>query len=217
MPVKRYIMFANMFGLLLFGTMLAGVLGHNSLLTVDRWVSTNMPLVRLDWLTPIIKILTDIDGVLGASLFSVGVVALLVWKKQYRHAIFYLTVVLGAMGLFILVKQLVIRSRPGNAMIEIGGYSFPSGHTTMATAIAFALYFILSQMHRWEPYKRILFFLALGWVLLIASTRLYLGVHWFSDVAGGFGLGLFWVTAVKLWFHPLSYALPGHLWDIEKK
>ena len=208
MSVKRGIVSANIFGLLLFGTMLTGVLGHNGLLGIDSWVSDHMHFARREWLTPIVKMITDINGVLGASLFSVGVVVLLIWKKQYQNTAFYLTAVLGAMGLFGLVKHLVVRSRPENAIIEIGGYSFPSGHTTMATAIAFALYFILSQMHRWEPYKRILFFLALGWALLIASTRLYLGVHWFSDVVGGFGLGLFWVTAVRLLFPPDSYDSP---------
>ena len=208
MSGKRGIVFVNIFALLLFGTMLAEVLWQNGLLIVDRWISDHMYHIRMEWLTPIVKMLTDMNGVLGAALFSVGVMALLFWKKQYRNAAFYLSSVLGAMGLFVCIKQLVVRNRPENAIIEIGGYSFPSGHTTMATAIAFALYFIFSQMDKLRPYRDLLCFLALGWAVLIASTRLYLGVHWFSDVVGGFGLGLFWVTAVRLLlppvFHPSS-------------
>jgi len=184
--------------------MLAGVLRQNSLLTIDNWVSEHMYFVQLVWLDPIVKIITDINGLLGAALFSVGIVVLLVWRREYRNATFYLIVVLGATALFILVKQLVVRSRPESAIIEIGGYSFPSGHTTMATAMAFALYFILLQTTQLRQYRRVLFSLALGWALLIASTRLYLGVHWFSDVVGGFGLGLFWVTAVRLLFPPAT-------------
>jgi len=120
--------------------MLAGVLRQNSLLTIDNWVSEHMYFVQLVWLDPIVKIITDINGLLGAALFSVG----------------------GATALFILVKQLVVRSRPESAIIEIGGYSFPSGHTTMATAMAFALYFILLQTTQLRQYRRVLFSLALG-------------------------------------------------------
>ena len=204
--MKRRIVFANIFGLLLFGTMLTGVLEQSSLLTIDTWISEHMHFVRQVWLDPIVKIITDINGLLGAALFSVAVVSLLVWKREYRNAAFYLAVVLGATSLFVFVKQLVVRSRPESAIIEIGGYSFPSGHTTMATAMAFGLYFIFSQKATSRTVKICLFSLALGWSILIASTRLYLGVHWFSDVVGGFGLGLFWVTAVRLLFPPVSYS-----------
>ncbi len=165
-----------------------------------------MHLLREPCFDPIVKMITDINGIFGAAIFSVLVVVLFAWLKWYRDIVFYLSVTLGATGVFVLIKQLVVRSRPESAIIEIGGYSFPSGHTTMATAMAFALYFILSEKTQNRTVKACLFLIALGWSLLIASTRLYLGVHWFSDVVGGFGLGLFWVTAVGLLFPMKPYS-----------
>ena len=195
-------MIANLFGLSLFAVMLVNVVYDGRVLMLDTWISGHMHLLREAWLDPIVKMITDINGILGAALFSVLVVVLFAWLKWYRDIVFYLSVTLGATGVFVLVKQLVVRNRPGDAIIEISGYSFPSGHTTMATAMAFALYFILSGKTTSRTVKVCLFLLALGWSLLIALTRLYLGVHWFSDVVGGFGLGLFWVTAVGLLFPP---------------
>ncbi len=201
MSVKGKVI-ANLFGLSLFAVMLVNVVYDGRLLMLDAWISGHMHLLREPWFDPIVKMITDINGIFGAAIFSVLVVVLFAWLKWYRDIVFYLSVTLGATGVFVLVKQLVVRSRPESAIVEIGGYSFPSGHTTMATAMAFALYFILSGKTQNRTVKACLFLIALGWSLLIALTRLYLGVHWFSDVIGGFGLGLFWVTAVGMLFSP---------------
>ena len=205
MSVKGKVV-VSLFGLSLFAAMLVNVLYDGRVLMLDKWISGHMHLLREPCFDPIVKMITDINGIFGAAIFSVLVVVLFAWLKWYRDIVFYLSVTLGATGVFVLVKQLVVRSRPESAIIEIGGYSFPSGHTTMATAMAFALYFILSEKTQNCMVKVCLFLIALGWSLLIASTRLYLGVHWFSDVVGGFGLGLFWVTAVGLLFPMKPYS-----------
>lgn len=189
---------ANLFGLSLFVMMLVSVVYDGRLLMLDKWINSHMHLLREPWLDPIVKMITDLNGILGAMLFSLGVVVLFAWLKRYRDIAFYLSVTLGATALFVAVKHLVARSRPEMAVLEIGGYSFPSGHTTMATAMAFALYFIFSEHTATRAVKRSLFLLALFWSLLIAFTRLYFGVHWFSDVVGGFGLGIFVATGLKL-------------------
>ena len=195
---KKYLVAVNLMAFVLFVLMLLSVLNQSAFLVLDEWISMHIPHIRMQWLDPLVVWVTDMNGIKGAVLFSVFVTGVFIWKRWYSDIWFYLVVSLGATGLFAGIKSLVERTRPDISIIEVGGFSFPSGHTTMATAMAFSLYFILSDKTDKREVRAALFIMALGWSLIIASTRIYLGVHWFSDVVGGFGLGLWWVTLVKL-------------------
>ena len=186
----------NLFALTLFAVMWWSVTHDAWLLTIDEQVRSMIPSLRIEGMDGVVKMLTDMNGFVGAALFFVVVVILFWYKRWYRAIWFYAVTTFGATGLFAIVKFMVARTRPEGAIIEMGGYSFPSGHTTMAVAMAFGLYFILKERTTQTAIAVVLFVAALGWALLIASTRLYLGVHWFTDVVGGFGLGLWWVTLV---------------------
>jgi undecaprenyl-diphosphatase len=195
---KQKLIVINILGLSLFAAMLYTVCNDALLTMLDQWISTSMPHVRRAWLDPVVTWITDLNGMTGAGIFSVVLIGIFVWKRWTSAVKFYLITVSGAAVLFIAVKMVVVRSRPEASIIEIGGYSFPSGHTTMATAMAFGLYFILSEWTKDQKVRAGLFLIALGWALLIAVTRVYLGVHWLTDVVGGFGLGIWWVTLVRL-------------------
>jgi len=188
----------NLFALTLFAVMWWSVTRNSWLLTIDEQVRSMMPSLRIEGMNGLVKMLTDMNGFVGAALFFTAVVILFWYKRWYRAIGFYTVATLGATGLFAIVKFMVARTRPEGAIIEMGGYSFPSGHTTMAAAMAFGLYVVLKERAERTVMTVVLFVAALGWALLIASTRLYLGVHWFTDVAGGFGLGLWWVTLVRI-------------------
>ena len=195
---KQKLIVINIMGLSLFAVMLYCVYNDALLTALDRWISASMPHVRRAWLDPVVKWITDLNGMVGAAIFSVVLIGIFVLKRWGSAVKFYLITVVGATVLFIAVKMVVARSRPEASIIEIGGYSFPSGHTTMATAMAFGLYFILSEWTKDQKVRTGLLLIALGWALLIAATRVYLGVHWLTDVVGGFGLGIWWVTLVRL-------------------
>ncbi len=199
MPKIRNPLFViALLALMLFGAMLLLVLKTGHAPQVDAWVHTAMAQWRMDALVPFVKMLTDMNSFTGAALFSIPVMAFFVWKRWYSDLAYFAAATLGATGLFIAVKLTVARMRPEASAIEIGGFSFPSGHTTMATAMAFALYFVLREKTGSKLLQQLLGCMALGWALLIGGSRLYLGVHWFTDVLGGFGLGLFWVSLLKL-------------------
>ncbi len=188
----------NLFALTLFAVMWWSVTHDAWLLTIDEQVRSMMPSLRIERMDGLMKMLTDMNGFVGAALFFTAVVILFWYNRWYRAIVFYTVATLGATGLFAIVKFMVARTRPEGAIIEMGGYSFPSGHSTMAAAMAFGLYFILKERIGRTVIAVVLFVAALGWALLIASTRLYLGVHWFTDVVGGFGLGVWWVTLVRI-------------------
>jgi len=193
---NMYLWVVNGMALLLFVSIWRGVTAGSWFAGADRWVSLHASSVRREWLDPLVQMLTDMNGLWGAALFAIVVSGILAWRHRYAEAGFYLAVWLGSMALFGGIKSLVARARPESAVIAEGGYAFPSGHTTMAAAMAFALYFIIRERQRGRAC--LFWWIALGWAVLIALTRLYLGVHWLSDVTAGFALGVWWVTLLKI-------------------
>jgi undecaprenyl-diphosphatase len=100
------------------------------------------------------------------------------------------------MLLFVGIKLLVERTRPLLKLINEQGFSFPSGHSTMSMAMALSIYFIfINKIPSYKGRVALLLF-AMFWPILIAFTRVYLNVHWLSDVVAGLTLGIFWVTVV---------------------
>jgi undecaprenyl-diphosphatase len=195
---RKRLLVVNLFALILFLVMWYGVVHQQaSFLEADHWINSRMDILRNEAWIPLVKMLTDVNGLIGATLFSLGVTAFFLWKRWFKETAFFLLATVGASILFALVKSVVERGRPVSSVLDVSGYSFPSGHTTMATAMAFALYMVLQEKTTLLYVKIWLFAVALGWSLVIAWTRLYLDVHWFTDVIGGFGLGLFWVTFLK--------------------
>jgi len=127
--------------------------------------------------------------------------------KRYRLAWRFFFTAGGATAAFYVIKKVINEPRPvvmlhGNLhqrVVETGP-GFPSGHATAATALALTLWIILPTKWRW---------LSVLWIVLVAVSRLYLGVHTPGDVIGGFAVGLMAVCFVKLL--PPKIAKPLHL------
>lgn len=200
----RRILLINIVALLLFGFVTFSVVFTLPWVKeADSFIAMLMKQARHDAWTPWVLTLTDLNGFRGAAYMTCIVIALLGGYRLWRQALFFFIATWGSAILFGMIKMTIGRMRPEMALLEVGGYSFPSGHTTMATAMAAALYLIMKQLRsdRWWQWGWL--FIALLWSLLIGTTRLYLGVHWFSDVVGGVGLGLWWVTLV--WYLQSRY------------
>ncbi|MFA9218845.1 MAG: phosphatase PAP2 family protein [Sphingomonadaceae bacterium] len=142
---------------------------------------------------------------LGVSeLHSTAVVLLLVallawrlWQRQARYWLLALLLVVpGGMLLNVLLKQIFQRSRPvfDEPLVTLLTYSFPSGHTAAATL----LYGWLGCWLVMEYRRRALLIVALPacalMVLLVASSRMYLGAHYLSDVLAAMAEGVAWLA-----------------------
>ncbi|OHB24539.1 MAG: hypothetical protein A2542_03595 [Parcubacteria group bacterium RIFOXYD2_FULL_52_8] len=155
------------------------------------------------FLTPLRSPLGDGFFLFFTRLGDLPVVAVLalmlvyaLWKSGAVHYLlpFFLTFI-GSMGTMYVVKHLVARARPVGALLLETGYSFPSGHATVAVALFGFIALIAVREVGSVPCRRLLSAALILLVLLIGVSRVYLGVHFASDILGGFILGALWLYA----------------------
>ena len=102
---------------------------------------------------------------------------------------------IGAAGLNYWLKELFARDRPAlwDRVVDVRYYSFPSGHA-MVSVVMYGLigYLLAKTFPRWRV---LIFILTVLLVVAIGFSRLYLGVHWPTDIAAGYAAGLVWLIA----------------------
>ena len=184
------IMFGIAFGYI------ASAIVNESIAHFDSAVIEFVQGLEAPWLTSIMKVFTWIgSGYVVTAIALVGFIVLY-FVLRYRHQAFLLlTVVTGSILLNKALKSYFKRERPEiHRILDANGYSFPSGHSMMA----FALYAIIAYI-AWRNLKTtmsrvaLVLFTALM-IIIIGTSRIYLGVHYPSDVVGGFAVSALWVT-----------------------
>ena len=116
--------------------------------------------------------------------------------KRFREAFFLFMITGGAGFLTVTLKWLIGRSRPAinYQLTHAYWYGFPSGHTTLATCFYGALIYLAYVYIKDKWLKTfVLIFLSIL-ILLIGISRVYLGVHFLTDVLAGFSIGIFWTA-----------------------
>ncbi|MCH4123541.1 MAG: phosphatase PAP2 family protein [Levilactobacillus sp.] len=129
-------------------------------------------------------------------------VAILVIARRYRGALFLAFNVLVWAGIGnSLIKHLVQRPRPTvNRLVAASSYSFPSGHSITAMLLWGSLIVLLGWSLRQRPWRRRLVVVVLSlWIVCIGLSRIYVGVHYPTDVLGGWSLG-FCLLTLSQWF-----------------
>jgi membrane-associated phospholipid phosphatase len=149
--------------------------------------------------------MTTIGGPAGLAVILAIVAAVLIVKRRY-YWLTYLIVTSAGGGLInAWLKHYFARGRPAAAEMlrRAIGYSFPSGHA-MGSTIAFGAlsYLAFRAIHNWSA-KAAVMALAFTLTAGIALSRVYLGVHWISDVGAGIVAGLVWVTSTTIAYETL--------------
>jgi undecaprenyl-diphosphatase len=144
-----------------------------------------------------VRDLTALGGTTLVTIFTTAATLLLLAQRQRRHAAVLVSVALLAWLSKDTGKALFDRVRPDLVSHEVFVHSasFPSGHTTLATALYLTLA-VLASSYGLSSCSRLLTY-AVATLLagLVGFSRVYLGVHWPSDVLAGWCLGAFWATA----------------------
>ena len=118
-----------------------------------------------------------------------------------RGAVLVLVTLAGAAVLDVGLKELFARARPQSFFDYYRtpeSFSFPSGHALFAVCFFGGLAVLLSHRLRGRPAQIAVWAIALVLIILIGASRVYLGVHYPTDVMGGFAVGTIWVTSVAL-------------------
>ncbi len=149
--------------------------------------------------------MTILGGPVGLAVLLTSVAVLLAVKHRWRWLTYLAVTAVGGGLLNLGLKQYFARSRPAVAEMlrRAHGYSFPSGHA-MGSAVAFsALAYLAMRSVRGWPVKAAILSLALTLTAAVALSRVYLGVHWLSDVGAGVTAGLVWASSTTIAYETL--------------
>ncbi len=160
---------------------------------VDTHVLQAIHTIYSPQLTHFVMVMTQLGSVLVVGLLTAALAIYLAYAKRWRAVAFTLCAMGGTVLTFTLLKMLFERHRPVlyNLVAE-STYSFPSGHASLSCALALTV-ILLAWHTKWR-------WLTVGvgtlYVLLIGFSRLYLTVHYPTDVLAGWLVGASWVLIV---------------------
>lgn len=194
---KEYfkIILINIFAIYLFSKMAEDVINLELITKIDIWIYEHIPNIYTPFLNNIMILTSSVNNTYQLITLVIIVLIILNYYKLYIQMIFLSISIIGNSIIFLLIKEIIQRERPISQLIEISGYSFPSGHATLSTTLAFSLYLILKDK---VIYNKLLLIICMIFPLLISFSRVYLCVHYLSDIIAGIALGLIWVSTIYL-------------------
>jgi undecaprenyl-diphosphatase len=179
-----------------FGGMTEDILTGDPLVEVDRWVQSRVHYFQSSLTTDFMMACTALGGKKMLTASTLLVLIYLAFIRRFADLITYLAAMVGGSLLVTILKTVVHRSRPqaGISLIQSGGWSFPSGHAMMSIIFYGMLaYLLIRNMQSWK--LKVITLASTGFIIfMIGLSRLYLEVHYLSDVLAGYVGGLFWLT-----------------------
>jgi undecaprenyl-diphosphatase len=190
-------------GILVFATMTLtlgeiseDVINREPLTVVDAQLSTWLHAHRSPPLTTVMLMSTALGATLTVTCIAVAFLLYLFWRRCYYWLAAVASSVFGGMLLNKLLKYAFHRARPhfDDPILNLTSYSFPSGHTMMATVLYGTLAaYLVAEISGWR--RRTLVILLAGFlIVLVGFSRIYLGAHYLSDVLGAIAEGLAWLS-----------------------
>jgi undecaprenyl-diphosphatase len=146
------------------------------------------------WLREAVRDVTAFGSTVGLGLMTIAA-GLTLWLCRHRHlAVGLVLTVIGATAVSTVLKIVIGRDRPDiveHAALTFTA-SFPSGHAFLSAVTLLSIAGFVGLAARRDDITRLCIVLAWGMIVMIGMSRIYLGVHWPTDVIGGWCLGIAW-------------------------
>jgi len=158
------------------------------------------------WLAEAMTDVTAFGSLPGLLLVTAAAAGYLLLSRRARTALFVLAATGGGLALGALLKLAYARPRPDLVphLVDVASASFPSGHATDSAIVYLTLGALVARSVPQRGLRVYILSVAILLTLLIGVSRVYLGVHWPSDVVAGWTIGAAWALACSL-----AYALSG--------
>lgn len=189
----------NLIGLYgFFKTVQDAIKDHAYMAELDIWINSFFANNLKSTTLAFMNIITDMFSPVSLLMISVIISIYLFSLKKWRYLVITISSMVGGFLLGGLIKEIVERVRPFDALILESDFSFPSVHALMATVFFTLIIYMFAGKIKSFFAREILIGISIIMIVLVSVSRLYLGVHWFSDVIAGCSFGLFWTTSMIL-------------------
>ena len=180
----------------LFGIITEDVVNSKRMTEIDLQVAAYLHARATPLLTTLMTFISYFGSlsVTGGMAFVIGII---LWRQRRSDRLLALVVIVfGGMVLNGLVKYIVHRPRPffDNPLLTLTSYSFPSGHAMAATVLYGLLVAFAVQTSKNWRHRVIAVSIGVSLVTLVCFSRIYLGVHYLTDVLGGVTEGVAWLA-----------------------
>lgn len=191
--LKKKIFIVGIIGILPFLFLaIMGFVAPETVTTIDYSLGSIIISLRELTRTELAIWVTRLADASTQAIVTIAVVIILLLARKWRVSLWYgLSVLIGSLFLNTAVKELYKRVRPEEIehLIKQSGYAFPSGHSMGAVIVYGGLLFLFIRYVKAGHWKWVASVLVAILCLMIGLSRIYLGVHFLSDVLGGFSLG----------------------------
>lgn len=180
---------------------IAILVNGQKLIQFDQVLISSIQGLESPSLTLVMKFFTFIGSFPSVFVLSLCAILFLYFVLKHRmELILFCSVVIGTAVINQILKHLFHRARPDlHRLIEASGYSFPSGHAMNAFAVYGIIAFLLWRHIPSQLGRTLLILISSGFIFMIGTSRIYLGVHYPSDIIGGYFASGFWLTSA-IWF-----------------
>jgi membrane-associated phospholipid phosphatase len=181
---------------LLFLLLAVNVAGGGPIVSLDSSVAMWLHTHSTGFATDVISAVTQLGGATVLLAITLVAAVALLLSRRAAHAALMGAALAGGEGLNMALKAAFERPRPSFAdpIATAAGFSFPSGHAMVSLTVYGALAYVAAAGTNSRAARVLIFAAAATLVLAIGFSRLYLGVHYVSDVLAAFGAGLAWLT-----------------------
>lgn len=152
------------------------------------------------WFQDAVRDVTGLGSFMVLTLVTVAAFVALVTAKRVRTALYFVLIVVSGQMASETIKSLVDRARPTVVprLALASNQSFPSGHSMLSMIVYLALGLLVLPYLASRPLRYGVIAMSVVLALIVGSSRVYLGVHYPTDVLGGWSLGLAWLGSAEL-------------------